>query len=419
MSESETAEQTRRRFTKAIPAALASSWAFASTAKAVSVSHVFAAADTTLRWHFAEDGSYDDGQLSGNVLYSTAVTPGSEYHFWGDGGAGIVYCFEYATTNDVGAAYVRDDGSAVYGLEVEDSGEYIYGGTDSGWIRKLSVPNLNGEWQIERSVGIQTIATNVSEGYIYVGDVNGNINILDPSDGSEIDSFDAKGVKDIDTAPSNDRFYAVGSDGFLQAYDAGGTFLWETDLGQPLHSVSYNSYNGNFYVGAIDEVMALDSSGDKIWTSTTPSGDIHGVEADPDGTSLYVGDEGNGNLYAIDQEKGFDIWNVNAYGPVYDIDISKPTEVLTPTPEPPDPESNEGLFRLWDNNLAVLSAVVGAFAFLGAWSKSLTVAAWGAYLSFLYLAFESEIGLWENIGLVTLVLVMVGFAFKFYRSEMV
>jgi len=54
---------------------------------------------------------------------------------------------------------------------------------------------------------------------------------------------------------------------------------------------------------------------------------------------------------------------------------------------------------------------------LGMASKSMAVAAWGGYMSFATFAIVSDISLLENILIVTLVLIFIGFAFKFWRLE--
>lgn len=99
--------------------------------------------------------------------------------------------------------------------------------------------------------------------------------------------------------------------------------------------------------------------------------------------------------------------------------ITLPETVTTPVPgEQETPATDpQGIGELWDNYTAMVAAVVLAFVGIGAGSKSLTVGAWGGYLAFLALAFRSGNQLFQNIGLVTLILVFLGFAFKLVRLE--
>lgn len=81
------------------------------------------------------------------------------------------------------------------------------------------------------------------------------------------------------------------------------------------------------------------------------------------------------------------------------------------------PDERQDIFGLWDNYNAFIAVIVIAFMAIGAWSKSLTLGAWGGYLAYLHIAFETQTQLHLNIALVTLVLVFLGFAFKLVRLE--
>lgn len=88
-----------------------------------------------------------------------------------------------------------------------------------------------------------------------------------------------------------------------------------------------------------------------------------------------------------------------------------PGEQETPATEP------QGLGELWRSYNVFTAVIVLVFAVIGMWSKALTLGAWGAGLAFWYIAFETGTPMYEGIGLVTLVLVFLGFAFKLVRLE--
>ena len=95
-----------------------------------------------------------------------------------------------------------------------------------------------------------------------------------------------------------------------------------------------------------------------------------------------------------------------------------PTAEPTPTEEPIDqPDDPNTLGELWQNYLAIVGFITGAFALIGAWSRSLTLAAWSGYMAFLYIAFSTGTPLLRNIAIITLVLVFLGMAFKLIASE--
>lgn len=74
-------------------------------------------------------------------------------------------------------------------------------------------------------------------------------------------------------------------------------------------------------------------------------------------------------------------------------------------------------FGWLDNGLVFVSLAVLSITILGMASKSLAVAAWGGYMTFTVFAITSGIEILENILYVTLVLIFIGFAFKFWRLE--
>lgn len=74
-------------------------------------------------------------------------------------------------------------------------------------------------------------------------------------------------------------------------------------------------------------------------------------------------------------------------------------------------------FELFNNFLATVVAIVFIVTGIGAASGSLAVGSYVGYLAFLYLAVETGDQLLTNIAYTTLVLVFIGFAFKFWRLE--
>lgn len=97
-----------------------------------------------------------------------------------------------------------------------------------------------------------------------------------------------------------------------------------------------------------------------------------------------------------------------------DTPTAEPTPTQEPISQPDDPNT---VFELWQNYLAVVGFITGAYALIGAWSRSLTLAAWSGYMAFLYIAFTTGTPLLRNIAIITLVLVFLGMAFKLIASE--
>lgn len=94
------------------------------------------------------------------------------------------------------------------------------------------------------------------------------------------------------------------------------------------------------------------------------------------------------------------------------------TQTAEPTATPFDtPSEGQDLFQLWDNYHAFIAFIVIAFMAIGMWSRSLTLGAFGGYLAYLHIAFETQTELHLGIATVTLVLTFLGFAFKLVRLE--
>lgn len=102
------------------------------------------------------------------------------------------------------------------------------------------------------------------------------------------------------------------------------------------------------------------------------------------------------------------------------LTLPETTSTPQPTPDPIDsPDNPQTLGQIWDNPNAIFAASVLGIAGVGLWSKSLAFAAWAGFVAFIHLAITTDgFGLMEQIAYATLVLVFVGFAFKFYREEL-
>ena len=75
------------------------------------------------------------------------------------------------------------------------------------------------------------------------------------------------------------------------------------------------------------------------------------------------------------------------------------------------------LSEIWGTTvgfIVLLSAAVGA---IGLASRSMAVASISAYLTFVYLSMYAEASIINDIMVITLILVTLGFAFKLWRHE--
>lgn len=93
---------------------------------------------------------------------------------------------------------------------------------------------------------------------------------------------------------------------------------------------------------------------------------------------------------------------------------AEPTATQTPADRPEDPQT---ITEMWDNYLLYVASVVAVFTGIGIASRSLAIGAVGGYLAFAFIALETGTPILRNILYVTLVLIFIGFAFKFWRLE--
>lgn len=99
------------------------------------------------------------------------------------------------------------------------------------------------------------------------------------------------------------------------------------------------------------------------------------------------------------------------------MEIVLPAEEPTGSGTQAEPRDRKALDGILDSGLGFIAGTVMAFLAIGLGSKSMALASWGGYLAFAYFAINSGYALLENILYVTLVLIFIGFAFKFWRLE--
>lgn len=127
------------------------------------------------------------------------------------------------------------------------------------------------------------------------------------------------------------------------------------------------------------------------------------------------GSEGEGNTYWLEITL---TTNNDTITPELDsATVTLPEEQAEPEEPTQTQEEPQGLSAILDNFLFFIAASVMGFTVLGLLSGSLAVGALAGYIAFGYFAVQTGEQLLQNIFIVTLVLVTVGFAFKFWRFE--
>lgn len=167
--------------------------------------------------------------------------------------------------------------------------------------------------------------------------------------------------------------------------------------------------------GTTVEIRAYeDTTGD----SMADSQQLESITAGTDVTTEYAalnGTEGSGVVYWFDVM--LSTTNEDNTPEVDSMTITLPSEEEQPeepTPTESEPQNLDGII---DNYLFFVAAVVTAVAGIGITSKSLAIGAVAAYTTFALIAIQTGTQLFQNILVVTLVLVFIGFAFKFWRLE--
>lgn len=72
---------------------------------------------------------------------------------------------------------------------------------------------------------------------------------------------------------------------------------------------------------------------------------------------------------------------------------------------------------LWDTSLGFIAVTVAFYGVVGLSSGSLTIAAFSAYMAFLYLAIEINMQMLTSVAYVSLAMVCIGLGFKLIRLE--
>ncbi|WLW38177.1 hypothetical protein [Halorubrum spindle-shaped virus-BLv25] len=164
----------------------------------------------------------------------------------------------------------------------------------------------------------------------------------------------------------------------------------------------------------IDVRINEDTSGNGT-ADNTQSQSLSGGADEITEYAALSGSEGEGNTYWLEITL---TTNDDTITPELDsATVTLPEEQEEPEEPTQTEEDPQGFSAIIDNYLFFISATVMGFSVLGILSGSLAVGALAGYIAFAYFAIETGEPLLQNILIVTLVLILVGFAFKFWRLE--
>lgn len=127
------------------------------------------------------------------------------------------------------------------------------------------------------------------------------------------------------------------------------------------------------------------------------------------------GSEGDGNTYWL--EISLSTQDDTVTPELDSATITLPEEQEQPEEPTETEEDQQGLSGIIDNYLFFVAAAITAVAGIGITSGSLAIGALAAYTTFALIAIQTGTQLLQNILVVTLVLVFIGFGFKFWRLE--
>lgn len=381
-----------------------------------SIDHVYSAChDNNIRAHNVEDGSVAWSSNIGMAL-SVAVSPDGSTVYAGNG-SGYLYALDAVDGSQLWSVSFGGEFTIIYDIHAGAGGKFIYTADQDGVARCFDLETQQQVWANNLGTAyLFAIASNPEYPFVYAGGEFDQTNLLDKETGERVDWVDwGSDLKAVEAAVDGERSYH-GSGAELSVLDP--------DLSSPSDFVSLASNaeeiatdDETVYVGQSGGDIAAYDTGDlsKKWEATgLHSGRMKGTDVAPDGSRVFTGSFDN-TVKALDPADGSVLWSSTA-----------PTDwvnkVAVQTEAPPEPVPRErgpdGLFALWQNYKAMFAALVGGYALIGAWSRSLAIAAWSGYVAFLYMAFKTQTDLFVNIAIVTLVLTVVGFAFKFTRLEL-
>lgn len=164
----------------------------------------------------------------------------------------------------------------------------------------------------------------------------------------------------------------------------------------------------------IDVRINEDTTGDGT-VDNTQEQSLSGGSGETTEYAALSGGEGDGNTYWL--EITLTTTDDTVTPELDSATITLPEETTEPTEPTSTEDDPQGLEGIIDNYLFFVAAAVTAVAGIGAMSKSLAIGAVAAYTTFVLIAIETGEQLFQNIMIVTLVLIFVGFSFKFWRLE--
>lgn len=366
--------------------------------------------------------------------------------------------------NPEDGSVIESFGSYTPVLGAHPTQEIVYG-ADSGTVQAFDSSDGSELWSNSHSNSDVISAMDVSPdgSVVIVGDENVNTAAYDAESGSNLWRYydNSRGIYNLAIGPDSAKVYTASWDGTVRCLNVSdGTLDWSTSIGPELEGLDLSEDGETVFVGSAGDDEALYSlnaaDGSQNWRQGHAPG-VDEIACGPDG-SLYIGRarsvSNSARVLRVDPSDGSQIWAGPTYGDwqITDLEVNADSSKLfvcsynsytdalstedgteiwqagyqgekvafgveVTEPEQPEP-GPDGLFDLWNNYKAIVAAIVGAFALIGAWSKSLSIAAWAGYVAFTYIAFETGTEMFVNIAIVTLVMVFIGFAFKFNRLEM-
>ncbi|MDB2237054.1 hypothetical protein [Halorubrum ezzemoulense] len=167
--------------------------------------------------------------------------------------------------------------------------------------------NLTQTYNTTISGGAKEISVNQDNGYVYVGDSNGNLYRIAPDGSLDFDiAASTAYIEDVHYDEVSGAIYTADRNGDIKKFDKSGNEIWSISTGTE-QATEITAYQDYVYTSSNNVVEKYDSSGNFV-TSYTAFATVRGLEIGPNG-HIYAASK---NIEKLD----------TSLNPVYDKDLA-------------------------------------------------------------------------------------------------
>jgi YVTN family beta-propeller protein len=207
-----------------------------------------------------------------------------------------------------------------FGIARTPSGQLLVSLIYSGQVQRLSIATP-GSTALASVQGTPVVlATDAAGQYAYVANMSGRVDIVEISSATRVATVAIPGeAHSLAMSPRGDRVYVTNTDNSVFAVDVvTRTIVGTTVVGSGPWGIAFwtSGSDSLMYVSARNggAIFEIDMRTGNVLRTLAVSGRPHGVAMTPNGTTLFVADDSNGEILVINRATGSTAQRLSASG---------------------------------------------------------------------------------------------------------